>query len=239
MSNGEIFKNIPRCDDAVIEQIRGASVADLHDAVGADWRALTLMRAVMRPVVTGVTVAGRAVTAWCPSGDNMMMHTALHLAQHGDVLVVANGGVPNGALWGENAAIAAAMKGVAGIIVDGPVRDTAALRARGYPTWSSSISVSTPGKSRLGAVNVPIDCGGVLVYPGDVIVADDDGVIALRPAWIPDIAARVRARSQKDAAMQALVARGGSIFEVLQIEAALRDMGAVIQDRAWSEAGQG
>jgi 4-hydroxy-4-methyl-2-oxoglutarate aldolase len=236
MSTGQIFRSIPRCDDSVLLSLEGFGVADLQDAMDPQWRQPSLMNAEMRPVNPGVRILGRAVTAFNAPGDNLMMHCGLSVAQSGDVLVVSNGGVPHGALWGENAALFATRRGLAGVIVDGPIRDTDALRRLRFPVWSTLVSVSTPGKAKLGSVNVPLTCAGVLVRPGDIVVADGDGVIVLRPELVGPIVERATTRAQKDAAMQAAVSAGTSIFEHAGMDGILRELGTDIEDGTWNGA---
>ena len=231
-----LFRLIPRCDPKVLESLREFSVAELQDALDPEWRPLALMSPAMKPTTPDVSILGLAVTAFCPPGDNLMMHCGLHVTKPGDVLVVSNGGVPNGALWGDNAAMYAAKKGVAGVVIDGPSRDTDALRRLRFPIWSTSISVSTPAKAKLGSVNMPIQCDGIVVYPGDIIVADGDGVIALRPSLVGPVVERARARAEKDAALQSAIAAGLSIFEFAKMDLVLKELDAEFKGETWVDA---
>jgi len=234
MIGGKLYKSIPRVSADKIDALRGIGVADLHDALNVDWRALTLMRGNMRPILPDAAIVGQAVTAYCPPGDNMMMHCALYYAQPGDVLVLSNGGVENGAVWGENATIYAQKKGLAGVVADAPVRDTAGLRERGLPVWSTIVSVSTPGKSRIGSINVPIECAGVVVNPGDIVIADSDGILILPVDIALPAAERARARVENDKLIHKMIASGGSMFEALKLENALKDMGVEVDEGSWN-----
>ncbi len=233
MTETVIHRDIPRPDGALIDALRGIPVADLHDEMNAVDRKNRLMSAAFRPVIEGVRIVGPAVTAFNTPGDNLMMHTALSLARHGDVLVLSNGGVPTGALWGDNASTQAKRIGVAGVVADGPVRDLDGLRRQGVPVWSSSVSPSRPTKSQPGSVNIPIACGGVIVYPGDLIVADTDGVIVVPVCEAMRIAEAARARIGRDVRMQQAIADGSTLFEQIGCAEALERLGAEFRDGPW------
>ncbi|MGE0801722.1 MAG: RraA family protein [Lautropia sp.] len=234
-----IYRQIPRPDPALVAALRDIPVADLHDELNAVDRKSRLLSHAMRPVIEGVRIVGPAVTAFNTPGDNLMMHTALYVAQRGDVLVFSNGGQPNGSLWGDNASIQAKRVGVAGVVVDGPVRDTDGIRRQGVPVWASIISPTRPTKAMPGTVNLPISCGGVIVSPGDLIVADSDGVIVVPVGEALRIAEAARARIARDARMHEKIVAGSTLFQEIGCEAALQKLGAVIHDGAWSPASAG
>jgi 4-hydroxy-4-methyl-2-oxoglutarate aldolase len=161
----------------------------------------------MRPLLEGVRIAGPAVTAFCPPGDNLMMHRALYLAGKGDVLVVAS--PESGAQWGDVAAYYALRKGLAGIVVDGFIRDVDELRAMRSPVWATKIGPSSPQKAGHGLVNAPIVCAGVRVEPGDLVVADGDGVIVLPKRDAAAIVERALERTRREAGQRAEIDAGG------------------------------
>lgn len=233
MTETQIYREIPRPDPALIEALRGIPVADLHDELGVVDRKVRLLAPTLRPIIEGARIVGPAVTAFNSPGDNLMMHTALYLAQPGDVLVLSNGGVPSGALWGDNASTQAKQRGVVGVIADGPVRDLDGIRHQGVPVWSTIVSPTRPMKAMPGAVNVPIVCAGVLVSPGDIIVADTDGAIVVPWSEALRVAEAARARIARDARMQKAIQGGSTLFEEIGCPAALERLGAVIQDGAW------
>jgi 4-hydroxy-4-methyl-2-oxoglutarate aldolase len=228
-----IYRRIPRPDPAIVDALRDIPVADLHDELNAVDRKSRMLSHKVRPVIDGARIVGPAVTAFNTPGDNLMMHTALYYAQRGDVLVFSNGGMPNGSLWGENASMQAKRIGVAGVVVDGPVRDIDGIRRQGIPIWSSIISPTRPTKTMPGTVNVPISCGGVTVFPGDLIVADSDGVIVVPVGEALRIAEAARARIARDVRMQERIAAGSTLFQEIGCEAALQKIGAVIHDDVW------
>ena len=233
MAETQIYRQIPRPDPALVEALRGIPVADLHDELNAVDRKVRLLAPTMRPVIDGARVVGPAVTAFNSPGDNLMMHTALYHARAGDVLVVSNGGAPNGALWGDNASTQAKRIGVVAVVADGPVRDIDGIRRQGVPVWSTIVSATRPTKALPGSVNVPIVCAGVLVFPGDIIVADADGVIVVPWADALRVAEAAKARIARDARMQEAIASGSTLFQEIGCEAALQKLGAVIHDGPW------
>jgi 4-hydroxy-4-methyl-2-oxoglutarate aldolase len=238
MSESIVYRQIPRPSANLIESLRGIAVADLHDEMSPIDRRRRLMAPSMRSLLPGRSVVGPAMTAFNTPGDNLMMHTALYLAERGDVLVVSNGGVPYGALWGGNATVQATHKGVVGVVIDGPARDTAQVREHeGFGVWSTSVSVGRPGKEAPGSVNVPVLCGGVLVNPGDIVVADDDGVIVIAPQDVERLVRAARARMGRDEVMQAAIHNGGTLFEQLSGFKQLEKVGAEIRDGHWREGG--
>ena len=233
MTETQIYRQIPRPDPALVEALRGIPVADLHDELSAVDRKVRLLSPALRPIIKGVRIVGPAVTAFNSPGDNLMMHTALYYAQRGDILVFSNGGAPNGSLWGDNASIQARQRGVAGVVVDGPVRDVDGIRKYGVPVWASIISPTRPTKAMPGTVNLPISCGGVVVSPGDIIVADSDGVILIPVGEAQRVAEAAKARIARDRAMHLLIERGSTLFQEIGCEAALQKLGAVIHDGHW------
>lgn len=202
MASSKVYLGVDRVDAEICAAARAVSVSDLHEALGPVAGRAATMSAAMRPVSRGLRIAGPAVTALCAPGDNLMMHRALYLARHGDVLVVQAGGT--GAQWGDVAAQYARHKGLEGVVVDGYVRDTDAMEALRFPVWSTLVGPSSPGKCGAGLVNAPIVCAGVRVEPGDLVVADGDGVIVIPRA---EAAAAVERATQRMRNEDALVAR--------------------------------
>lgn len=229
-----IYTRIPRCDAALIAEIGQFPVSDLHEAMGAIAGRGHLMTPRMRPIATGQRMVGQAITSNNYPGDNLMIHAALNVAQAGDVLVLSNGGLPQGALWGDVAATYAAEKGVAGLIIDGPVRDTEALRQMGCKVWASIVSPSHPEKRGPGAVNVPLACDGVQVIPGDIIVADDDGVLVVPVRLAVETIRRARQRNETEARIRREIKAGSSLFEIVGIQKFLDAAGVRTVDAEWS-----
>lgn len=206
MQRAKVYLQVDRVDAQTCALARGVSVADLHESLGGIAGRAATMTPAMRPLVPGLRIAGPAVTAWCPPGDNLMMHRALYLAQKGDVLVVQ--APEGGAQWGDMAGLYAKTKGLEGIVVDGFIRDTDDLAAMRSPVWSTAIGPSSPQKSGAGLANAPIACGGVRVEPGDLVVADGDGVIVVPRAHAPAVVERARARMAREEAARREIAAG-------------------------------
>jgi 4-hydroxy-4-methyl-2-oxoglutarate aldolase len=207
-----VYLQVDRVDEATCNHASQSSVSDLHEAVGAPANRMLTMDARMRALIEGVRIAGPAVTAFCPPGDNLMMHRALYLARKGDVLVVQ--APESGAQWGDVAGYYAQRKGLAGVVVDGYVRDVDELRAMRSPVWATKIGPSSPQKVGHGTVNAPVILCGVQVHPGDLIVADGDGVIVLPKADAAAIVARALERTQREAAQRAQIDAGAHPWQL-------------------------
>jgi 4-hydroxy-4-methyl-2-oxoglutarate aldolase len=206
MPGSKVYLKVERVDATTCAIARTVSVADLHEALGGSAGRMAMMSPAMRPLIGGLRVAGPAVTAFCSPGDNLMMHRALFLAERGDVLVVQ---APHGgAQWGDVAALYAKGKGLAGIVVDGYIRDTDELMEMRSPVWSTLIGPSSPQKSGHGLVNAPIVCAGTRVEPGDLVVADGDGVIVIPKAQAAAVVARALARMEREESARGEIAAG-------------------------------
>jgi 4-hydroxy-4-methyl-2-oxoglutarate aldolase len=235
--NPIICTRIPLPDPALVAEAATFALADLHESLGAVQGRMCLMSARMRPLIAGQRISGAAVTSYNFPGDNLMIHVALNVAQRGQILVLTNGGGTQGALWGDVACTFAAHKGIAGVVADGPVRDIDALREMNFPVWATAISPSHPEKRGPGSVNVPVVVDGVLVEPGDVIVADGDGVLVIPQAHLARTLEGARQRAAKEVAIRARIKAGESLFEILNMDAAVKAAGIAVVDKTWREVG--
>jgi len=233
------YAKIPRIDRALIERASRNSVADLHEGLGAIAGRRHLLSHAMRPVWTGAKTCGQAVTCYNYPGDNLLLHIAAKLAEPGDVIVATNGGSAQGALWGDMITYYAQGKGIAGAVVDGAVRDTGRVREMGFPVFSTAISVSHPEKRGPGSANVPVVVAGVTVNPGDLIVADDDGVLAIPPELVESAVENAEARAAKESGFRAKLDEGATMYELLGLERDVAACGLTEIDGTWKEAGQG
>lgn len=231
-----ICTRIPLPDPSLVAEAGTYAIADLHEALGAVEGRMALMSPRMRPLLDGRRISGAAVTSYNFPGDNLMIHVALNIAQRGQVLVLTNGGGSQGALWGDVACTYAAKKGIAGVVADGAVRDIDALRSMNFPVWSTAISPGHPEKRGPGSVNVPIVVDGVLVEPGDVIVADGDGVLVIPRAHLARTVEGARGRATRETAIRARIEAGESLFEIMGIEAAVKAAGIRQVDMTWEQA---
>lgn len=236
--NPIICTRIPLPDPALVAEAAKYALADLHESLGAVQGRMALMSSRMRPLLQGRRISGAAVTSYNFPGDNLMIHVALNVAERGQILVLANGGGTQGALWGDVACTFAAHKGIAGVVADGPVRDIDALREMDFPVWATSISPSHPEKRGPGSVNVPIVVDGVLVEPGDVIVADGDGVLAIPQAHLARTLKGARQRAEREIAIRERIKAGESLFEILNMQAAVEGAGIRQVDATWLQIKQ-
>ncbi|MDO9437003.1 RraA family protein [Hydrogenophaga sp.] len=235
MDRSKVFLRVNRVDPDLCDQARKASLSDLHEAMGYRGRA-ALMSPRMRPLRLGQRVVGPAVTAWCAPGDNLMMHRALYLAQAGDVLVVVCGSETSGAQWGDVAARYAKQKGLAGVVVQGPIRDVEQLLELDSQAWSTCISSIHPDKNGHGLVNAPIVCDGVLVQPGDMVVADSDGVLVIPRDEAPQIVARGLARMKKEEEAAMAIGQGATPWDLSGASAIYAEMQIDERDCVWDSA---
>jgi 4-hydroxy-4-methyl-2-oxoglutarate aldolase len=230
-----IYNRIPRPDASLLERAAQFGIADLHEGLGEVAGRMCLMSPSMIPIAPGQKVCGPAVTAWNFPGDNLAIHAALYTAQAGDVLVLTNGGGHQGALWGDVACGFAKKKGLAGTVVHGACRDLDAIRALGYPVWSTAVSPEHPKKRGPAAVNVPVVVDGVLVEPGDVIVGDSDGVLVVPRALLQHAVDAAEARAAKEVEFRRRIEEGEVLFDILGMRTVVQDLGIEIKDCTWEE----
>ena len=199
-----VVRNIKRADPNAIGTLAAAGTSTAHEALGRSG----LMKPYMRPIHAGAQIAGPAVTVLAQPGDNWMIHVAVEQCQKGDVLVVGCTTDNTDGMFGELLATALMARGVIGLVLDAGCRDVKAIGAMGFPVWSRAISAKGTVKATLGAVNVPVVCAGMLVEPGDAIVADDDGVVVVSRARVAAVADAADAREKKEDANRKRLAAG-------------------------------
>jgi 4-hydroxy-4-methyl-2-oxoglutarate aldolase len=187
----------------------------------------------IRPLFPGVHVVGTAITVRLSDGDLEPIVPAVDLLQAGDVLVIDHGGRESLACWGELTSLAAKQRGCVGVIVDGAVANSAEIAGHGLPTFARGVAAL--GGRRLaqgGGVNVPVQCGGVAVHPGDLVLADDDGVVILPPPRLDDVLALVGPMAQRTPLARAWIEHGGLLGEISDLDA--DGIGALLKARGWS-----
>jgi 4-hydroxy-4-methyl-2-oxoglutarate aldolase len=222
-----VVRSMDRAAQADIDALDAYGTATVHEAIGRRG----FLGADLRPIQDGVSITGSAVTVSCHAGDNLMVHAAVEVCESGDILVVTTTAPSTHGMVGELLATSLAARGVKGLVIGAGVRDTAELRAMRFPVWTRCVSCEGTVKASPGSVNVAVVLGGQVIEPGDVVCADDDGVVVVPRSEAAGAVALAQARTDRETATRERLAAGELGVDIYGLRATLTALGVESVDQ--------
>jgi 4-hydroxy-4-methyl-2-oxoglutarate aldolase len=234
MASHYVVRSVDRADPETVAALRAAGVATAHEAAGR----IGLLGPAIQARQAGTTIAGSAITVSCHPGDNLMIHAAVEVCRRGDVLVVSTTSPSTDGMFGDLLATSLMARGVAGLVIDAGVRDIATLREMGFPIWSRAVHAQGTVKASPGSVNIPVVAAGQVVRPGDIVVADDDGVLALPRVMGRATADAAKKRVDNEASKRVQLAAGTLGVDLYNLRPLLAELGVEYVDRLPDDGAQ-
>jgi len=216
-----VIKDIERASATSMEKLAKFDSATVHEASGGKGA----LASAIKPLDPGMRVCGPAVTVFSEPGDNIIIHQAIYTAKPGDVLLVSAGGAVEAGPWGEIMAVAAQSRGIAGLVIDGYVRDSDAIIGLGFPVFSRGLCIKGTTKSHLGLINHPLTISGEIINPGDIVLGDRDGVVVVAREELEQVIEQSRLRVEKEEEVMRELRDGKSTLELYALDKKLEELG--------------
>jgi 4-hydroxy-4-methyl-2-oxoglutarate aldolase len=221
-----IIKKVPECDAALIKALSGQASATIHEAMGRKGA----LDPAIKPLTSGMRICGPALTVSCHTGDNIMLIKAINMARRGDIIIADMGKAVNSGPFGEVLAVECVTKGLGGLVLSCSVRDSREIIKLRFPVFSAGLCINGTAKATLGTINHPICCGGQIIRPGDIIIGDDDGVVAVPLEQAAEILKLADERTVKEASVMDRLRAGESLFDIYGYQKVLASLGCIEEE---------